>query len=54
MLANYVPVLIFLLVAMIFGAAMLLVGRVMGPHISQTLKNCLPMNAVSKRSKTVG
>ncbi len=32
MLANYVPVLIFLLVAMIFGAAMLLVGRVMGPH----------------------
>ena len=32
MLANYIPVLIFLLVAMIFGAAMLLVGRVMGPH----------------------
>ncbi len=32
MLANYVPVLIFILVAMIFGGAMLLVGRVLGPH----------------------
>ena len=32
MLSNYFPIVMFLLVAVVFGTALLLAGRVLGPH----------------------
>ena len=32
MLENYLPILIFICVALAFGAAMILIGAVLGPH----------------------
>ena len=39
MLANYFPVLIFILIALVFGAVMLLVGTLVGPTEPNTEKN---------------
>ncbi len=32
MLSNYFPIVMFLLVAVVFGVALLVAGRVLGPH----------------------
>ncbi len=32
MLANYLPILIFIGIGLLFGAALMVVGRVLGPH----------------------
>jgi NADH-quinone oxidoreductase subunit A len=39
MLQNYIPILIFIGVAMVMGAAILLAGRVLGPHRPDSAKN---------------
>ena len=39
MLNNYVPILIFMAVALIMGVAMVVIGRVLGPHRPDTEKN---------------
>jgi NADH-quinone oxidoreductase subunit A len=39
MLQNYIPILIFIGVAMVMGAAILLAGRVLGPHRPDGAKN---------------
>lgn len=39
MLGNYLPVLIFLVIGIVMGAAMLAVGRILGPSKPNTEKN---------------
>lgn len=39
MLANYFPILVFILVALVFGAVLLLLGTLVGPTKPNTEKN---------------
>lgn len=39
MLANYFPILVFILVALVFGAVLLLLGTLVGPTEPNTEKN---------------
>ncbi len=39
MLENYIPILIFIAVALVMGGAILVVGRVLGPHRPDAAKN---------------
>lgn len=38
MLSNYVPILIFVLIAIVFGCIMVAMGRILGPHRPKTAK----------------
>ncbi|HLD14193.1 MAG TPA: NADH-quinone oxidoreductase subunit A [Burkholderiales bacterium] len=39
MLQNYLPILIFMIVALAIGGAMILIGRVLGPYRPDSQKN---------------
>ena len=39
MLQNYLPILIFMIVALAIGGTMILLGRVLGPHRPDSAKN---------------
>ena len=39
MLSNYLPILIFIIIGILFGVAPMLVGRFMGPHRPDKEKN---------------
>lgn len=51
MLQNYIPILIFIAVALVMGGAILVAGRVLGPHRPDSEKTRL-MSAASRPSRT--